>query len=98
MSAKYQQGNNSMLTTLGATHVHWFQEGGNSWLQQEMEVRRGNSDYTGMGFLNAGPIMAPFVPIECYSGWLLDGSFGGPGAEGVDAGGKCNWRNTLGGV
>lgn len=97
--AMIHEGIHAILTNLGAAHVHWFQEGGNTWLQQEMEVRRSNaSQYSGMGFLNAGNLMAPFVPIESYSGWLLDGSFGGPGAQGVDAGGKCNWRNMLGGV
>lgn len=56
--------------------MHWFQE--------EMEVRRSNAtQYSGMRFLNAGNLMAPFVPIESYSGWLLDGSFGGPSAEGA---------------
>ena len=99
-SAMIHEGIHAILTNLGAAHIHWFQEGGNTWLQQEMEVRRSNAtEYTGMGFLNAGDIMAPFVPIESYSGWLLDGSFGGPGAQGVDAGaGICNWRNMLGGV
>ena len=97
--AMIHEGIHAILTNLGAAHVHWFQEGGNTWLQQEMSVRRSNAkEYSGMGFLNAGNLMAPFVPIESYSGWLLDGTFGGPGAEGVDAGGKCNWRNTLGGV
>jgi hypothetical protein len=98
-NAMVHEGIHAILTNLGAAHVHWFQEGGNTWLQQEMEVRRSNSEeHHGMGFLNVGNLMAPFVPIESYSGWLLDGSFGGPGAEGVDAGGDCNWRNTLGGV
>jgi hypothetical protein len=99
-SAMIHEGIHAILTNLGAAHVHWFQEGGNTWLQQEMEVRRSNAtQYSGMGFLNAGNLMAPFVPIESYSGWLLDGSFGGPGAQGVDAGqGICNWRNMLGGV
>lgn len=99
-SAMIHEGIHAILTNLGAAHVHWFQEGGNTWLQQEMEVRRKNeAEYSGMGFLNVGNLMAPFVPIESYSGWLLDGSFGGPGAQGVDAGaGVCNWRNTLGGV
>lgn len=98
--AMIHEGIHAILTNLGASHVHWFQEGGNTWLQQEMEVRRSNnSEYSGMGFLNVGNLMAPFVPIESYSGWLLDGSFGGPGAEGVNAGaGVCNWRNVLGGV
>ena len=97
MSAMIHEGIHAILTTLGAKHVHWFQEGGNTWLQQEMEVRR-HGTYSGMGFLNATSVMAPFVPIECYSGWLLDGSFGGPGAQGVDAGGVCNWRRMLGGT
>ncbi|OIP47475.1 MAG: hypothetical protein AUK31_07090 [Fibrobacteres bacterium CG2_30_45_31] len=98
--AMIHEGIHAILTNLGAAHVHWFQEGGNTWLQQEMEVRRSTAtQYSGMGFLNVGNLMAPFVPIESYSGWLLDGSFGGPGAEGVDAGqGICNWRKTLGGV
>jgi hypothetical protein len=98
--AMIHEGIHAILTNLGASHVHWFQEGGNTWLQQEMGVRRDNApSYSGMGFLNVGNLMAPFVPIESYSGWLLDGSFGGPGAEGVNAGaGVCNWRNTLGGV
>jgi hypothetical protein len=42
------------------------------------------------------------MPIECYSGWLQDGSFGGPSAEGVNKfeGSQqiCTWRNLLGGV
>jgi hypothetical protein len=42
------------------------------------------------------------MPIECYSGWLQDGSFGGPSAEGVNmtnsSGAQiCTWRNYLGG-
>lgn len=98
--AMIHEGIHAILTNLGAAHVHWFQEGGNTWLQQEMGVRRSTAtEYTGMGFLNVGNLMAPFVPIESYSGWLLDGSFGGPGAQGVNAGpGIVNWRNTLGGV
>jgi hypothetical protein len=42
------------------------------------------------------------MPIECYSGWLQDDSFGGPCAERVDMTGSdgkqiCTWRNLLGG-
>lgn len=100
--AMIHEGIHSLLATMGgAAHIHWFQEGGNTWLQQEMEARRSNN-FTGMGFLNVGPLIAPFVPIESYSGWLLDGSFGGPGAQGVGvyngAQQLCNWRNTLGGI
>ena len=96
MSAMIHEGVHCILTTLGASHVHWFQESGNTWLQQEMAVRRGG-EYSGMGFLNAVPLICPFMPIECYSGWLLDGSFGGPGAQGVGSNPTCNWRTTLGG-
>jgi hypothetical protein len=42
------------------------------------------------------------MPIECYSGWLQDGSFGGPSAEGVNmfSGSQqiCTWKNLLGGT
>ena len=87
----------------GAQNAHWFQEGGNTWIQQEMAAQRDKSGnwHSGMGFLNAGAVIAPFVPIESYSGWLLDGSFGGPDAAGVGVyNGStqlCNWRNLLGG-
>lgn len=105
MSAMVHEGIHSLVKGLACAHVSWFQEGGDTWLQQEMEIKRGGvqnttnpAEYSGMGFLNACNLIAPFLPIECYSGWLLDGSFGGPAAEGVDAGGKCNWRNTIGGT
>ena len=75
-----------------------FRREGNTWLQQRDGGAPPWQLYSGMGFLNATSVMAPFVPIECYSGWLLDGSFGGPGAQGVDAGGVCNWRRMLGGT
>ncbi len=96
------EGIHSVLADLpGCRNAAWFHEGGNTWLQQEMESRRSNN-YGSMGFLNAGSYIAPFMPIECYSGWLQDGSFGGPSAEGVNMydGGQqiCTWRNLLGGV
>ena len=101
MNAMVHEGIHSMTKAYpGAQNAHWFQEGGNTWIQQEMESRR-SGVYSGMGFLNAAALIAPFIPIESYSGWLLDGSFGGPGAEGVDVrnGSQqlCNWRNLLGG-
>ncbi|MCK9208639.1 MAG: T9SS type A sorting domain-containing protein [Salinivirgaceae bacterium] len=107
--ADYQQGAcvhegiHSVLADLpGAKEAAWFQEGGNTWLQQEMESRR-SGDYSSMGFLNGCNFIAPFMPIECYSGWLQDDSFGGPSAEGVNktnASGAqiCTWRNYLGGT
>jgi hypothetical protein len=102
MGACVHEGIHSVLAALpGAKQSAWFQEGGNTWLQQQAAAQQTN-DFSSMGFLNACPLMAPFQPIECYSGWLQDGSFGGPSAEGVDmySGGKqvCTWRKTLGGT
>lgn len=97
------EGIHALLASLpGAKQAAWFQEGGNTWLQQQADAQR-SGDYSSMGFLNAAPLIAPFMPIECYSGWLQDGSFGGPSAEGVnafDADGTqiCTWRTLLGGT
>ncbi len=79
----------------------WFHEAGNTWLQSAMNSER--YDIQGQpGFLDACPFIAPFMPIECYSGWLQDGSFGGPSAEGVNMYGNngqiCTWRTLLGGT
>lgn len=102
MGAVTHEGIHAVLADLpGCKNAAWFHEGGNTWLQQEAEVRQ-SKNYGGMGFLNAGSFIAPFMPIECYSGWLQDGSFGGPSAEGVNKfeGSQqiCTWRNLLGGV
>jgi hypothetical protein len=86
----------------GCKQSAWYQEAGNTWLQAEAEVLKTGKTPTSMGFLSAGNMIAPFMPIECYSGWLLDGAFGGPSAEGVNmynsSGQVCTWRNLLGGV
>jgi hypothetical protein len=100
--AVVHEGIHALLADLpGCKQSAWIQEGGNTWLQQEYESRT-SGDYSSMGFLNAPALIAPFMPIECYSGWLLDGSFGGPAAEGVNMseGGTqiCTWRNLLGGT
>lgn len=101
--AMVHEGIHAVLADLpGCKNAAWFHEGGNTWLQQEMESRKSNN-YSSMGFLNAASFIAPFMPIECYSGWLQDDSFGGPAAEGVNmnnaAGAQlCTWRNLLGGV
>lgn len=101
--AMVHEGIHAVLADLpGCKNSAWYQEGGNTWLQQEMESRKSNN-YSSMGFLNAATFIAPFMPIECYSGWLQDDSFGGPAAEGVNmnnaAGAQlCTWRNLLGGV
>jgi hypothetical protein len=101
MGACVHEGIHSVLADLpGCKNAAWFQEGGNTWLQQEAAATQSN-DYSNMGFLNGTTFIAPFMPIECYSGWLQDDSFGGPSAEGVNKfdGGKqlCTWRTYLGG-
>ena len=86
----------------GCKQSAWFHEGGNTWLQGEAELAKSRKTPTSMGWLSAGNMIAPFMPIECYSGWLLDDSFGGPSAEGVNmygsSGQVCTWRKLLGGV
>lgn len=101
--AVVHEGIHALLADLpGCKGSAWIQEGGNTWLQQEYESRT-SGNYSEMGYLNAPALIAPFMPIECYSGWLLDGSFGGPAAEGVNVYNEngqqlCNWRNMLGGT
>jgi hypothetical protein len=96
------EGIHSVLANLpGCKQTAWFQEGGNTWLQQQATAQQ-TGDYSTMGFLNGTTFLAPFMPIECYSGWLQDGSFGGPSAEGVNmtnsSGAQvCTWRTYLGG-
>lgn len=101
MGACVHEGIHCILASMpGVKQAAWFHEGGNTWLQQQAYAQQSNS-YSDMGFLNGTTYIAPFMPIECYSGWLQDGSFGGPSAEGVDKfeGGKqiCTWRKYLGG-
>lgn len=94
MDAMIHEGIHSMTNGYpGAKNAHWFQEAGNTWIQQDMFSHR-NKVYSGMGFLNAATVIAPFMPIECYSGWLVDGTFGGPGAQGVNG----NQRYLIGGA
>lgn len=85
----------------GVKNSSWFHEAGNTWLQSAMSVEKSGKYPTYPGFLDGAPFVAPFMPIECYSGWLQDGSFGGPQAEGVnmynDKGQVCTWRTYLGG-
>lgn len=95
------EGIHAVLADLpGVKNAAWFQEGGNVWLQQTADARRSH-DYSSLGFLNGTDLIAPFMPIECYSGWLQDGSFGGPSAEGVDMSSNgqqiCTWKTYLGG-
>ena len=102
MGGIVHEGIHALLADLpGAKNAAWFQEGGNTWLQQEAAAQQ-SGDYSSMGFLNGATFIAPFMPIECYSGWLQDGSFGGPSAEGVnryeDGKQLCTWRKFLGGT
>ncbi len=99
MDAMIHEGIHSMTNGYpGAKDAHWFQEAGNTWIQQDMFSHR-DGVYSGMGFLNAATLIAPFMPIETYSGWLIDGTFGGPGG-GADNGGVTgkNQRSLLGGA
>jgi hypothetical protein len=96
------EGIHAILSSMpGVKNAGWFHEGGNTWLQGTMEAQR-SGNFSSMGWLSAGAAIAPFMPIECYSGWLQDGSFGGPSAEGVNvySGSTqlCTWRNKLGGT
>ena len=81
----------------GCRRASWFHEGADCWLQAAMNYQRQygeNYEAEDFGWLCAGSVIAPFIPIECYSGWLLDGTFGGPGAQGVNN----NFRQTIGGI
>lgn len=94
--AKYQtgacthEGIHAIYASLpGCRNSAWFHEGSNVWLQTVLDIKKsGSEDYSNvdLGWLSAGSVIAPFIPIECYSGWLQDGTFGGPSAEGVDSG------------
>ncbi|TWV90917.1 hypothetical protein [Chitinophaga pinensis] len=81
-SAMTHEGIHAMLADLpGVKNAAWFHEGGNVWFQQTADAKR-SGNFSSLGFLNGTDFIAPFMPIECYSGWLQDGSFGGPAAEG----------------
>jgi hypothetical protein len=102
-SACIHEGIHAVFADLeGCKNAAWFHESGNTAMQADAELSKTpNKTPESMGFLSASNMIAPFIPIECYSGWLLDGSFGGPGAEGVNKheGSQqiCTWRNLLGG-
>ena len=101
--AMIHEGIHAIFADLNAcSKSSWFHEAGNTWLQSAMTTER-SGVYGTPGYLDACPFIAPYMPIECYSGWLLDGSFGGPTADGVNyynsAGQQvCTWRNLLGGT
>jgi hypothetical protein len=98
--AMIHEGIHSIFAGLpGIKNAAWFHEGSNTYLQREALALQ-DGDYTRpLGDLTVINFIAPFMPVECYSGWLQDGSFGGPSAEGVDQGaGISSWRNITGGV
>ncbi len=102
MGGVVHEGVHAILADLpGCKKAAWFHEGGNNWLTTVANAQR-TGNYRSIGWLSAGAMLAPFMPIECYSGWLQDGSFGGPSAEGVNRhkNGKqlCTWRKLLGGT
>lgn len=98
--AMIHEGIHSIFAGLpGIKNAAWFHEGSNTYLQREALALQ-DGDYTRvLGDLTTISFIAPFMPVECYSGWLQDGSFGGPSAEGVYQGdGVSSWRNITGGV
>lgn len=100
--ASVHEGIHAVLAGMpGCRNSAWTGEAGNTWLQGTMESQR-SGDFSGMGWLSSAAAIAQFMPIECYSGWLQDGSFGGPSAEGVNVFTNnqqiCTWRNLLGGT
>jgi hypothetical protein len=104
MGAVIHEGIHSILASMPTARnvPGWFHEGGNTWLQQQADAQR-TGVYGNWASLNGPAFMAPFMPIECYSGWLQDGSFGGPNAEGVNRNNPngqqlCTWRAWLGGT
>ncbi len=92
------EGIHAMFSSMpGGKKAAWFNEGANCWLQATMDYERkyGKEYEAGdFGWLAMGSILAPFMPIECYGGWLADGTFGGPEAQGLDN----NTREILGGI
>ena len=102
-NAMIHEGIHAIFADLNACQgSSWFHEGGNSWLQGQVYAERDGLHGTA-GYLNAGAVLVPHMPIECYSGWLQDGSYGGPAAQRVNmynSSGQqvCTWRNLIGGV
>jgi len=97
-SAVTHEGIHAVFASMpGCRKASWFHEGANVWLQATMNYeRKYGKEYVAddFGWLSMASIMCPFMPIECYSGWLTDGTFGGPGAQGVNQ----NFRQTIGGA
>lgn len=88
------EGIHAVFATLpGCKEASWFHEGANTWLQAqlniEMGIEKGEITYEDLqtqgefGWLCMGSILAPFMPIENYGGWLCDNNgFAGPASQG----------------
>jgi hypothetical protein len=111
VNAMVHEGIHATLADMpGVKGSSWFHEAGNTWAQSKMAQLQAQdagiteeSDDATAGWLDCAQFLAPFMPIECYSGWLQDGSFGGPQAQGVNKYNSegtqiCTWRNILGGT
>lgn len=96
--AVVHEGIHTVFSSLpGGKNAAWFNEGCNCWLQATMELdRSGTTNYNSLsfGWLASGSVIAPFIPIESYGGWLTDGTFGGPNIQGMGS----NTRYLLGGI
>ncbi len=88
--ASIHEGIHAVFATLpGCKDCSWFHEGANTWLQGALYIQMDLEDDPNIdlstqefGWLCAGTIMAPFMPVETYGGWLDDESFAGPAAQG----------------
>ncbi len=88
--ASIHEGIHAVFATLpGCRDCSWFHEGANTWLQGALYIQMDLEDNPNLdlstqefGWLCTGTIMAPFMPIETYGGWLDDESFAGPAAQG----------------
>lgn len=95
--AVVHEGIHTVLSSMrGGRNAAWINESCNCWLQNTMELAQGKLKYSTFefGWLAGGTVVAPFIPIESYGGWLTDGSFGGPNYEGLNN----NTRSLVGAV
>ncbi|WMI65221.1 T9SS type A sorting domain-containing protein [Aestuariibaculum sp. YM273] len=88
----------------GCRDAAWFHEGSNVWLQMVLEIEKAGGQLSSyeasdLGWLSSPSVFSPFTPIETYGGWLTDGTFAGPAAQGlVRSDGTLRTRNLFGGM
>lgn len=88
----------------GCRDAAWFHEGSNVWLQMVLEIEKAGGQLSAyessdLGWLSSPSVFSPFTPIETYGGWLTDGTFAGPAAQGlVRSDGTLRTRNLFGGM